>query len=49
MLGDDALELEIAILQHGEVRRELATGFGEPRFMSLSVHNVSMFYIITAP
>jgi hypothetical protein len=28
MLGDDALELEIAILQHGEVRRELATGFG---------------------
>ena len=27
MLGDDALELEIAILQHGEVRRELAKGF----------------------
>jgi hypothetical protein len=28
MLGDDVLELEIAILQHGELRRELATGFG---------------------
>src|SRR3981081_332308 len=27
MLGDDALEPEIAILQHGEVRRELAKGF----------------------
>jgi hypothetical protein len=28
MLGDDALELEIAILQLGELRRELAIGFG---------------------
>jgi hypothetical protein len=27
MLGDDAQELEIAILQHGEVRWELAKGF----------------------
>jgi len=27
MLGDDALEPEIAILQHGEVRRELAKGY----------------------
>jgi hypothetical protein len=27
MLGGVALELEIAILQHGEVRRELAKGF----------------------
>ena len=26
MLGGDALELEIAILQYGEVRRELAKG-----------------------
>jgi hypothetical protein len=37
MLGDDALELEIAILQYGEVRRELAkgfisAGFGAPGF-----------------
>jgi hypothetical protein len=27
MLGDEALELEIAILQYGEVRRKLAKGF----------------------
>src|SRR5260370_287790 len=27
MLGGDALDLEIAILQHGEVRRDLAKGF----------------------
>jgi hypothetical protein len=27
MLGGEALELEIAILQYGEVRRELAKGF----------------------